>query len=371
MTAGAAVAAPVRPLLVTGCGVVSPAGVGLAPLAGALESGPAAPGAPEDSPDGYPPQPLWALPELPVAEHLGTKGLRHVDRFTLMALIACRSALRQAGAEGDGADIGVVVATSTGSLRTLSEVACDTVLQEKPYMVNPGNFPNVVMNACGGQIAIKNGLRAVNSTISGGQVSSLAAVRFARTAIEGGRASRVLVGGVEELVPISAWGWHLSQALDAEAPIGEGTAMFLLEDAEAAREAGRTGLAEVLACEVGYHGVDDADGRARGLAACVGRALSRSGVLPDEVDVVSVGAAGHRDMEAVEERALRAALGRDVPLIRAATAVGECYSASGALQLAALLASWQEAPDGDPRTGLVTSVGDDGNVGCLVVRRWL
>jgi 3-oxoacyl-[acyl-carrier-protein] synthase II len=55
-----------------------------------------------------------------------------------------------------------------------------------------------------------------------------------------------------------------------------------------------------------------------------------------------------------------------IPQVQVGDAVGVTYSASGALQLAALLALWR---DGSPdRFALATSMGPDGNVGCLLVR---
>jgi 3-oxoacyl-[acyl-carrier-protein] synthase II len=358
------------PLAITSAGVVSPAGLGLEVLVRALQHGLDAYAEPEDSPDGYPPRPLWAIPDLEVVRHLGRKGLRHVDRFTRLGLVAGKLALE--GAMGDldadaRGDTGVVLATNTGSLASMVEVGIDTLVQEKPYLVNPGNFPNVVTNACAGQIAIRVSLRSVNSVVSSGQ----AAIRFARMAIEQGRASRLLVGGVEELSPAAAWGWHLSGALVEGAPVGEGCALFLVEDAEALRSSGRTALAELLACEVSYQGTGTGGEPGEGLLHCVERALEQSNVSPGEVDVVCLSATNHRDLDNLEEWAVGEALGRTAPQVRVGHILGELYSASGAMQVAALLAMWREpARQPQPRIGLVTSIGEDGNVGCLVVREW-
>ncbi|MEV8638519.1 beta-ketoacyl synthase N-terminal-like domain-containing protein [Streptosporangium sp. NPDC051023] len=365
----------VKPLTITACGVVSPAGLGLDALESALRSGVDAYTAPqsgfEDVTDSYPPRPAWAVPDLKVAEHLGRKGLRHIDRFTMLGLIACKLAFDESGtvlSDEDRAETGVVMATNTGSLVSMLEVGRDTLLQEKPYLVNPARFPNVVTNACTGQIAIRNSLTGVNVVVSGGQAAGLAAVRFARTTIGDQRSRRLLVGGIEELSEVAAWGWHKSGALHENAPVGEGSAVFLVEDGEAASAAGRTGLADLLACEVGYYGARDAAGRAEGLRSCVERALDRSGVSPGEVDVVSLGATNHRGLDDLEEQALQEVLDRPVPKIRVSEVLGELYSASVPLQVAAILALWRGEPAEHARVALVTSIGGDGNAGCLVVR---
>jgi 3-oxoacyl-[acyl-carrier-protein] synthase II len=363
----------VKPLTVTGCGVVSPLGLGMARLGEALRTRQASYAVPTVDPMGeYPPDVLWAVPDVGLAEHLGRKGLRNVDRLTSFGLVACKLALDEAGPAAspeEQASMGVVMATSTGSMQSCAEVARDTVLQERPYLVHPGRFPNVVMNSCAGQIAIFNSLKGVNATVAGGQISSLAAVRYARSAIRAGRATRLLVGGVEELCPPLAWGWHLSDALIDQAPIGEGCAVFVVEDDESAQAAGRTALADFLACEVGYYGgATQRRGLGDGLAACITRALERSGVGPDEVDVVSLGSANHVGLAGVERRAVQRVLGRAPAQIRIVDVLGECYSASGVMQIAALLAQWRQDPAEVTRTALVTSAGNDGNVGCLVVR---
>ncbi|MEE2048008.1 hypothetical protein Q7689_32245, partial [Nocardiopsis tropica] len=58
-----------------------------------------------------------------------------------------------------------------------------------------------------------------------------------------------------------------------------------------------------------------------------------------------------------------------VPPVRDVTrAVGQCYSAAGAMQVAGLLAAWRGDPSDRPRLALVTAVGHDGNIGALVLR---
>jgi 3-oxoacyl-[acyl-carrier-protein] synthase II len=363
----------VAPLSITGAGAVSPVGIGLSALTQALEKGYVGYQGPVDEADNYPPaMPAWAVSDSPLAERLGRKGLQGVDRMSRIALVACQQALERAGglSEQERAEIGVAMATAGGSMRSLSEVGLDTVRNEKPYMVNPRLFPNVVMNSCAGQLAIKNGLHGANATLSAGQVSSLAAFRYARIALADHRVSRILAGGVEELSPIGSWGWHLSGVLVEGTAVGEGSAMFMLEDSTAASEAGRVSLGEILACEIGYAGTDDgssidAPRAVRGLAAVIERALRRSAVTADDLDLVVPGCQGQPTMAEVEEEATELVLGRPVKRLDVVPVIGQCYSASGALQTAALLGYFEGRADW---TALVTSAGEEGTVGALVVR---
>jgi 3-oxoacyl-[acyl-carrier-protein] synthase II len=354
-------------LAITGRGVVSAAGIGLAALGEAL-AGTREPCAdPTQLPsDEALPEPVRVVPELRIADHLGRKGTRYLDRTSALGLIGTGIAMREAEPSAEWGGTGVVVGSSGGSVRSIGEFARDTLVQERPYLVDPALFPNTVMNSCAGQIAIWNAMRGLNATVAGGHLSTVYAMRYARNAINVGQVRRLLIGAVEELCPQSAWAWRASRALRPEMPIGEGCALFAVEDAEAARSAGRRVFAELLACEVGFSGPLKRHPRvAELLARCIDRALARSGVTPDEVAVVAPGATGIVGLARAEELAVTRALGREVPQVRVKEVTGECFSANGALQLAAVLAS--PAPAGS--VGLVLSVGHDGGIGCLVIRR--
>ncbi|MER7054561.1 MULTISPECIES: beta-ketoacyl synthase N-terminal-like domain-containing protein [unclassified Streptomyces] len=368
-------AAPVQPLPLVGVGVVSSAGYGLTPLAAAPDPHSAPTGAGE--PDAaYPPRPVRPVAGFAVADHLGRKGTKNLDRLAGLSLVACKQALEAAGAVvGASAPdrTGVVLATNTGSIAGYSDLLYDTLTLEKPYLINPGKFAGSVMNCSAGQMAIRHGLKGLNATVAGGRSASLYAFRHARLAMAAGRAESLLVGGAEELSAPAAWAWHHAGTLRAGAPVGEGSAVFVVEAEESPD---RPPLAELLACEVGYHGWAGTRRRPPGrrgltdaLATTVTRALERSGVRPEEPVTVSLSATGHIGLDRLEERAVRLALGGRTPeQVRVSEVLGETYSASGALQLAALLAHWRRTPAGAPRTGLVTSVGHDGNAGALVVR---
>jgi 3-oxoacyl-[acyl-carrier-protein] synthase II len=356
-------------LAVTGCGVVSSAGLGLDALGDRLLDG--KPGHTVPTADivaEFPPRPLRVVSDEEVLGVLGRKGLRYVDRLTTLGMVASGMAL-EGLAQDDPTEIGVVLGTATGSIRSITEVARDTLVQDKPYLINPGRFPNTVLNSAAGQIAIRNELRGVNATVASGKLSTLSAVRYADTAIRLGRVTRLVVGGVEELSPPMAWAWHLAGDLGEQTAVGEGCAMFVLEDTARATAEGRPVLAEILACEVGFHGGPQRRGLTGGLAGSITRALTKAGVDAADVATVSVSApAADAALSHVEQRGVEAALGRTPATVNVVDVVGECYSASGALQLAGLLALWRRWPAGDGAVGLVTSVCRDGNVGCLVVR---
>ncbi|OZM79634.1 beta-ketoacyl synthase N-terminal-like domain-containing protein [Pseudonocardia sp. MH-G8] len=366
MTAVTATSAPtdlpeVAPLVITATGVVSAAGFGAGPLRDVL-AGTSAPHDEPVDPDAaeHPARSVRTVARFDRAALLGRKGTRNLDRLTQLGLLAADQAI--AGLPGGlgGARLdrtGVVVGTTAGSIATATDVGRDTIVHEKPYMVNPATFPNTVMNACSGQIAIRHGLLGVNAAVSGGALSWLLAVRYARTALSSGRADRLLVGAVEEVTARTAWAWHLTGLLAPDAPLGEGAAFFVVAPA-----GGGTPVAELLGCEVGYFG-GAGPGLYGGLRRTIAAAVARSGLTAADIDVVVPGATAHTRLARMERRALGTELGVLPPTLDVLPAVGEAYSASGALQLAALLAT-----GGGNRVALLTSVGEDGGAGAMVVR---
>lgn len=373
MTGRAAVTS--APLAISACGVLSAAGAGLASLGAAL-SEPVAAAGPAGPAEEYPTLPVRTVPEFSAADYLGRKGLRNLDRLTTLGMSACKLALDDASswlAPDELSATGIVMGTSTGSIQTCAELSYDSATQERPYLINPAHFPNAVMNACAAQIAIRNSMHGPNVTISGGTLSGLLALRYARTAIGLGTASRLLVGAVEDMSPLLAWGWQVTGALGQHAAAGEGCAVFLVEKPDVRAAGAPAALAELLAVQVRYCGpVRTAlmTGLTDGLAACISGTLERAGVSPADVTAVCTGATGSAALARAEERAIDRVLGRGPAgpeLVRAGGVTGDCYSAAGALQLAVLLARWASGSSA-PGVGLVTAVGWDGNVGCLAVR---
>jgi 3-oxoacyl-[acyl-carrier-protein] synthase II len=367
----------VRPLAISACGVISSGGPGLSALGDLLEAARSTTGPAPDASAGseeadYPPMDIRKVSFEP-AEYLGRKGLRNIDRLTALGMTACKLVLDDAAGilpPDEVPAMAVVMGTSTGSTGTFAELAYDSLTQERPYLINPSHFPNAVMNACAGQIAIRNTMEGPNVTVAGGTLSSLFAFRYARNLIDLGRVSHLLVGGVEELNPVLAWGWYATGKLPPGVPLGEGCVVFLVEDPAERRADAPAPLAELHACEVRYCGpVRQAlmTGLSGGLAGCITRALERSAASPDEVTSVSLGATGDPTLVRAEKKAVTSALGRLPDVIQVTEAIGETYSVAGSFQLAALLAVWQRA-GATPGVSLVTAIGRDGNVGAMVVR---
>ncbi|MRG98022.1 beta-ketoacyl-[acyl-carrier-protein] synthase family protein [Polyangium spumosum] len=180
------------------------------------------------------------------------------------------------------------------------------------------------------------------------------AVAHAASLVERGAADVVLCGAADSMVnPLGIGGMSRLGAPSPRAEssacrpfdrrrdglvVGEGAAMFVVEEASRARARG----AEVLALIAGYATTQDAyrataprpDG-ARALAA-MERAVRRANLTPADVGYVNAHGTGTPLNDPAEAKAIRALLG-DVPTSSIKGAVGHLMAAAGAIELAACL----------------------------------
>jgi 3-oxoacyl-[acyl-carrier-protein] synthase II len=188
------------------------------------------------------------------------------------------------------------------------------------------------------------------------------AVAHAASLIERGAASVVLCGGADSMLnPLGVGGMSRLGApsarneADACRPfdrrrdglvIGEGAAMFVVEDEARAHARGARPLARVL----GWGSTQDAyrvtAPRPDGSAACAAmqRALAHAALAPEAVGYVNAHGTGTALNDPAEALAIRAALGAHggrVPVSSLKGAVGHLMSAAGAIELASCLLAFE------------------------------
>jgi 3-oxoacyl-[acyl-carrier-protein] synthase II len=359
-------------LAITGWSIVSSAGIGVRTVV-ATSAQPATADARRlfAQPLPLPAARAHTLGELDARKILGRRGTASFDRRTVLALIACRDALADAAIPVDDhtrTRIGVALGTTWGSLQAMSDYTKDSLLDERPYLVEPSRFPNTVMNCASGQAAIWFGLKGVNATIAGGPLAFLHAVSYTATLLRAAYADTMLVGAVEELSPHLAWSDHLTNA-HADVPVGEAAGIFVVERPDVAAAAGRRVMAEILSVAVAFAPGGMAGDRMRpALEGCVRRALCGADVTPR--DVVAAATCAAID-DPLEGATLDAVLGPNgSPRIGVRTYVGNCYAALGALQAGALVAGYQDGTIPEGRPSLLTGWNADGGVGAAVIRGW-
>jgi 3-oxoacyl-[acyl-carrier-protein] synthase II len=384
-------------VVVTGAGVISAAGAGVDEFATNLWAGCSGIGPSTVLGDGavaaevrnFTPQ-TW----------LGNKGIRVLDRSARLLSVAAQMALSATGmlqgegSEGD-ANLGLVCGTMFGSLHSITSFDWSGVT-EGPQWVNPGEFPNTVINSPAGQAAIKHKLRGVNSTISAGLASGLHALHYAAEFLRFGRASALLAGGVEELSEeayfsfgkvgvLSARGCPRPFAAERDgAVLGEGSALWVLETAESAARRGVKALAEIAGFGSAYdaHSISAYRARAEGATEAIRQAMRAAEVSPEQIGCVIACASGSPAGDEMELRALRNVFGarlESIPVCAPKAAFGEALGASGAL--CAMTGGLALAKGSAPPVGLLSNLtevkggyalidcfGCDGNNAAMVLK---
>jgi len=323
-------------LVITGWGAVCAAGVGAEALRGAVSGGPREPADITTLYPGPMPSPVaHAYPGFDVRALLGRKGTGFLDRATSLAMVACGQALEDGAVllDDDHRDrVGVALGTTVGSFQSSSDYSRETLVSERPYLVNPVLFPNTVMNCASGQSAIRYGLRGVNSTIAGGRTGFLAALRYAANALRRGYVDTMLVGAVEEFTPHTAW---LHHHLDRAGLPGEAAVVFALRADPVPDSAVRARIRSVVS---GFQPDESPGAMSAALVACIRRALDRAGADAAEVALLATGECGEPGADDIENAAAAEVFaGLPVERIAVRDALGDCGAANGALHLAAVL----------------------------------
>jgi 3-oxoacyl-[acyl-carrier-protein] synthase II len=287
-------------------------------------------------------------------EIIGSKGLKHLNDAARLLLCAAELARRDARLQIDpdlADDVGVVIASGFSNLGDCTgfyESLLST--EERP---NPLRFPNLFINVAGGNLAIRFGIRGLNTTVTNGATSSLDALHHGIIALRCGRARALLVAGVEVLsTPLIEGLWRVGVLGDTMAPRpfdrrrrgmipGEGCGVVVLEPAEAAQRRGARIYGEVL----GYgtapvEAGESAVACSEAIAAAMGSALTAAAVEVAEVDYLAAGASSSPSGDRGEAMAIRRLFGAGAPRLRTSaikSMLGDALAASGMLQVIACL----------------------------------
>jgi 3-oxoacyl-[acyl-carrier-protein] synthase II len=283
------------------------------------------------------------------------KEARRLDRNVLLALGAAKEAMTDAGLNGfDPARVGVVFGSAIGGFLGIMEQG--EVLRERgPDRVSPHFLPNVLVDSASGQIAISLGIRGPNYAVVSACATGSHAVGEAAELVRRGDADAVLAGGTEACMhPLILAGFCAMRGLAAEEEhpprasrpfdatragfvIGEGAAVLVLEELEAARARGATIYAEV----VGYGASNDAyhmaapDPESVGVAEMMRAALKRGGLEPQDVDYINAHGTSTPLGDLAETKAIKDVFGEhayELAVSSTKSVMGHTFGAAGAIE---------------------------------------
>ncbi|MGK5630548.1 beta-ketoacyl-[acyl-carrier-protein] synthase family protein [Streptomyces sp. URMC 123] len=345
----------VREVAVTGLGLVTPAGIGVARNWETVCAGRGT-GAVDPALDGLPVRISCRVPGFDAEAGLGGRLAHRSDRATQFALVAAREAVADAGLDPDewsGARVGVVLGTGHGGCGTF-EQEHRAFLEAGADEVSPLFHPRQLPNMAAGLVALDRGALGPNLAVSTACASGATAVGTARDLLLLNRCDVVLAGACEAPVtPMTIAGFarlgslsrrpcdprHASSPFDADRDgfvAAEGAAILVLERMAHARARG----ARVRARLVGYgatadgHHVTAPEPHGRGLAAAVAAALRDADAAASDVTHVNA----HGTATPVNDRLEASVVSRVYPagpLVTSTKGVtGHLLGAAGAVEAA-------------------------------------
>ncbi|MFK8905559.1 ketosynthase chain-length factor [Streptomyces sp. YS-3] len=348
-------------VVVTGLGVASPNGLGIQDYWAATVGGKSGIGRiTRFDPSSYPAKLAGEVPGFVAEDLLPSRLLPQTDRVTRLALVATDWALADAGitpSELPEFDMGVVTASAAGGFE-FGQGELQALWSKGSQYVSAYQSFAWFYAVNSGQISIRNGMKGPSGVVVSDQAGGLDAVAQARRQIRKGTA--LIVSGAVD-ASVCPWGWVAQLASDrlstSEEPnraylpfdreaagfvAGEGGAILIMEDAEAARARGARIYGEVA----GYGSTIDpkaGSGRPPGLRKAIELALADAGVAPGDVDVVFADAAAVPELDRQEAEAINAVFGsRGVPVTAPKTMTGRLYSGAAPLDLAAAFLAIQD-----------------------------
>jgi 3-oxoacyl-[acyl-carrier-protein] synthase II len=288
-------------------------------------------------------------------EYVSAAEARKMDRFTLLALIAAREALRDSGISAENTNLeraDVLVASGIGGLATT--VREHLRAQERGWdRVSPFYIPTTIPNMAAGRIAIDSGFRGDSSCVVTACASSSHALGEAMRHIRHGYADVVLAGGAEAcVIPLAMGGFTSMQALHtgsdparASIPfdlersgfvLGEGAGIVALESLEHALARGARIYAELsgfgATCDAYHMTAPDPEGT--GAARAMRLALADAGITTSDVGYINAHGTSTPLNDKGETLAVHAVFGAGctVPCSSTKSMTGHLLGAAGAVE---------------------------------------
>lgn len=301
-------------------------------------------------------------------DHFSKIQLTGIERFSQMALVAAEQAVQDAKLvldESEHARAGVYMGSCLGGAGTLEDGYVEVFKKDNPR-IKPLSVLLSMNNAAASHLSIKYHLQGSNITYSTACSSSAIAIGEAYRQIKHGYADVMLAGGSEAMLTLGAMkAWEALRTLAQEDPtdaaasckpfsknrsglvLGEGAAVFVLEDAERAVKRGATIYAELAgydcSSDSSHITKPDCNGQTRTIAG----ALKDAGMTPLDIGYINAHGTATLAGDIEETRALKMSFGEhayNIPVSSTKSMHGHLMGATGAVEfMAAVLALKHQA----------------------------
>ena len=348
-----------RRVVVTGLGLVSPVGNGVAEAWNNVLAGKSGVGQiTRFDTEGFACRIAGEVKGFDIGNYLPPKDARRMDVFIHYGVAAGMDALKDSGLEVTDANrhrIGVNVGSGIGGLPII-ENTHDTYTRGGPRKISPFFIPSTIINMLSGTLSIVLGLQGPNISVVTACTTGLHCIGVGARTIAYGDADVMLCGGAESTItPLAVGGFASAKALstrndDPEAAsrpwdvdrdgfvMGEGTGVLVLEEYEHAKKRGARIYAELIGFGMSgdaYHmTAPNTDGPRRSMV----NALADAGVNADEVQHINAHGTSTPLGDKNETEAIRLALGeeaaRKVVISSTKSMTGHLLGGAGGLEAA-------------------------------------
>lgn len=290
-------------------------------------------------------------------EIFGRRVARRTDRVTQLALVAAQQAMADSKleiTEENRYEVGCIIGSGIGGIETIVDTVI-TFEDKGERSISPLAIPMMLIDSTSSRVSMEYGLRGPNYNITTACATGNNCIGEAAEKIRLGQVKAMVAGGAESsFVECAIASFHNMTALsrrnddperasrpfDADRDgfiMGEGAAVFVLEELEHAKSRGATIYAEVLGyghTSDAYHvtaPIETGDGAAKAMEF----ALRDAQLAPTDIDYINAHGTSTPLNDKAETTALKKALGEHVykiPISSTKSVTGHLLGASGAVE---------------------------------------
>lgn len=286
------------------------------------------------------------------------KEIKRLDRFSQFAMVAGHEAVVDSGidfSQDDRSRCGVILGSGIGGLHEIEE-GCFKLFEKGPDRVSPFVVPKMMLNAAGGNLSIRYGLKGINYSVATACASANNAIGDALLAIQRGAADVLISGGTESAITqMGLAGFQNMKALStrnddpprASRPfdsdrdgfvLSEGAGLLVLEELEHAQKRGARIYCELLgfgaSADAGH--ITQPDDQGTGAARAMSDALADAKLNASEIGYINAHGTSTPLGDAAETQAIKRVFGehaKSVSISSTKSQLGHSLGASGGIEL--------------------------------------
>ncbi len=345
-------------MVVTGCGVVSPVGIGRAKAWDSLTSGKSGvKKITQFDASLFDSQIAGEVRDFDPADYFDVKEIRRTPRFVQFALVSAQEALEDSGLDLNKVNLdrcGVIIGSGIGDLKSI-ETQYEVFLKRGPSRFSPFMIPMLITNEAAGHVAIKFGFRGVNFCTVTACASGNHAIGEAFREIKYGDADIMLTGGTEACITrlgvggfcaLKALSRHNNEPEKASRPfdlnrdgfiMSEGAAILVLEEFEHAKRRGAQIYAEIcgrgVTCDAYHITAPAPDGKVA--SRTMELAMEEAGVNKEDISYINAHGTSTKLNDKTETMAIKRLFGglaKSIPVSSTKSMTGHLLGAAGAFE---------------------------------------